>query len=121
MSCRLPEIETLITQWNYSKEDVLCGLAGAEDSSGGSNTTRNLLGSDTGPKAAGDTTGRGLAVGEDLLDLEGHFRSWWEHGNRQYEIMFARYETLVRMQWRVLARVGALAHMSISVCGWVGA
>ncbi len=29
-----------------------------------------------------------------MFDLEGHFRAWWEHHNRQYDIIFVRYESL---------------------------
>jgi hypothetical protein len=29
-----------------------------------------------------------------MFDLEGHFRAWWNHHNRQYDIIFVRYESL---------------------------
>ena len=77
MGCRLPEIERLILQDRRSKEDVLCGLA---------------------QPPLPDTEGGG--GGGDLLQLEHHFRSWWEHSSRKYDIMFIRYEALATHRCR---------------------
>lgn len=95
MSCRLPEIEKLITEQNFTKEDVLCGLAGRREARGSAASGRHGTNAGACGDREGGVGGMGVVEGDDLLDLEGHFRSWWDHGNRKYDIMFARYETMV--------------------------
>jgi hypothetical protein len=29
-----------------------------------------------------------------MLNIEGHFRAWWEHHTRAYDIIFVRHENL---------------------------
>jgi len=94
MGCRLPEIESLILKQSHTKEDVLCGLVATGPEGRGGNVTKVVLGG--AAKMGG--RGGGLAEGGDLLGLEAHFRAWWEHDSRHYDIMFVRYETMVGIQ-----------------------
>lgn len=83
MSCRLPEIESLILNNKLSKEDVLCCLVMSSDADSASET------------------------GIDFLELEHHFRGWWQHDDRQYSIMFVRYETLSDHIDKIVQYIGA--------------
>ena len=47
-----------------------------------------------------------LENGEDFFGLAEHFDGWWTHRDREYEIMFVRYETLPRVM--------------VQLCDWFG-